>query len=347
MRVRSGRLDSSAVIPGPGVETRSSAGKGFTLIELLVVVAIIALLVAILLPTLQRVREKARGSYCMNDQRQLAIAALAFASEHTDHLQMTTPLMQPGGSPWRRLDPGQTKYEYYRRGSESIPWVWPVAYLKYVDYDSFSTARGMGAWRANTDFGILWRAGQTDYAGQAKDLLELAEKPRMELLLCPGDEFQVCQIFWPEPLWAFNSYAINEDICGDDIDFGTMVWKDGQPGRPHVQWTKAGRRMQGRIDRVYQPDDVILFGDGGPGGEAGVWNGDAIALMHTDLCAGPFLEDYERTWSRLPRWRHLKEGIYGSYVDGHAAFIQAVSPTSEGTDAQKYIPPTRVSPYRP
>jgi prepilin-type processing-associated H-X9-DG protein len=92
---------------------------------------------------------------------------------------------------------------------------------------------------------------------------------------------------------------------------------------------------------------VILFADGGPGGDAGVWNGDAIALMHTDLCPGPYLEDYERIWSRLPRWRHQKVGIYGAFVDGHAEFIQAINPTSEGTDALRYTPETRVSPYCP
>jgi hypothetical protein len=173
------------------------------------------------------------------------------------------------------------------------------------------------------------------------------DKPRIDLLLCPGDEFQVCQIFWPEPLWAFDSYAINEDIGGSDLGYGTRVWKDGYPGRPHAQWRKAGHRMEGRMEHVHDPPTVILFADGGPGSEAGVWNGDAIALMHTDLCPGPFLEHYERVWSRLPRWRHHEEGIYGAYVDGHAEFIQAVSPTSEGTDAQKYTPPTRVSPYRP
>jgi prepilin-type N-terminal cleavage/methylation domain-containing protein len=322
---------------------------GFTLIELLVVVAIIALLVAILLPTLQGVREKARGSYCMNSQHQLAIAGLTFADEHEGCLQMTTPLTRPSGSPWERLDPHQTKYEYYPRGSELIPWVWPIAYLRYVGYDSFEGRSGLSGWRANTDIGIAHRDGLCDTAGQAKDLLERAEKPRMELLLCPGDEFQVAQIFWPDFIWAYLSYAVNEDLCGESEppDRGTMVWKEGYPGRPEPTYTLAGRRMQGRIDRVYQPDDVILFADGGPGGDAGIWNGDAIALMHTDLCDGPFLENYEQVWSRLPRWRHQKQGIYGAYVDGHAEFLQAVNPTSEGTDAQRYMPPTRVSPYRP
>jgi prepilin-type N-terminal cleavage/methylation domain-containing protein/prepilin-type processing-associated H-X9-DG protein len=55
---------------------------GFTLIELLVVIAIVALLMAILMPALQRVRKQARGVACQSNLHQWASSAMMYATEH-------------------------------------------------------------------------------------------------------------------------------------------------------------------------------------------------------------------------------------------------------------------------
>jgi prepilin-type N-terminal cleavage/methylation domain-containing protein/prepilin-type processing-associated H-X9-DG protein len=60
--------------------------QGFTLIELLVVIAIIAILAAILFPVFAKAREKARQTTCLNNQKQLATAALMYAQDHEELL---------------------------------------------------------------------------------------------------------------------------------------------------------------------------------------------------------------------------------------------------------------------
>ena len=76
--------------------------SGFTLMELLVVITIIMLLAAILLPSLQRAREKARGAVCMSNLRQIGLAIIMYAQD------------------WDGNAPPGTSQDGYKGGSDVI-----------------------------------------------------------------------------------------------------------------------------------------------------------------------------------------------------------------------------------
>ena len=91
--------------------------RGFTLIELLVVIAIIAILAAILFPVFQKVRENARKTACLSNEKQIGLAMIQYSQDYDEQLVSAWNGQGnngPGNAGYQASDstPGNTRYKW-------------------------------------------------------------------------------------------------------------------------------------------------------------------------------------------------------------------------------------------
>jgi prepilin-type N-terminal cleavage/methylation domain-containing protein/prepilin-type processing-associated H-X9-DG protein len=205
--------------------------RAFTLVELLVVIGIIALLIAILLPTLSGARHASLVIKCLAVERAMAQAAVAHAQEHRGILPLA------GGQFSDELDyvtinglndPGGRKYVYF--GNRPAPL--PAVLAPYLGV-------------------TLAQAGTTDEL-----LAELNSDRVLQRVCCPAQDPAAIT---PTPtIWQGNwsngpavrmGYLFNGYILG--AQWAPSI--NGDPQFPH-----------GRLSMIRRPDQVMLFADGVP-----------------------------------------------------------------------------------
>ncbi len=183
--------------------------KGFTLVELLVVVAIIALLISMLLPSLNEARDTARMVACMSNFRQLGVANQMYADANQDLFVPVKTAHGTNGSGYYAWVHNIT----YRQMLGTGPKVDPRLPMRCpVIKDVTETARN-----SNNSFGWNWAKvvkpdGNFDlHVGVVRSKVT---RPAETIWLIDGTDWHI--------LKHFANYVVKWDVYGD-----TELWSVG------------------------------------------------------------------------------------------------------------------------
>jgi prepilin-type N-terminal cleavage/methylation domain-containing protein/prepilin-type processing-associated H-X9-DG protein len=189
--------------------------KGFTLTELLVVIGILAALMALILPAVQKVREAANRMTCANNLRQLGIAAHHF---HSDR----------GRLPPGYIGPDPERSDDWPANAYSGQWIGHLPMLlPYLDQDSLFREIDV-----NFDLHVVtplpwfWKPGPVSHdknyrAGQSRIRVFLCPSaPNYEVKPFPGPRMGGTFIGWH----VFNSR--NFMVEGHPVRVYSVCWKD-------------------------------------------------------------------------------------------------------------------------
>jgi len=172
--------------------------KAFTLVELLVVIAIIGILIGMLLPAVQQVREAARRSACMNNIKQSALASLNYESAYKHFPPgMNSQSLKGNGQPYGNSRTPKPIIPHPTSNNQSLQIAWSVFILPFAEqnnlYNQFESL--------TNDWQDDWREATTSNG-------ELLVSSVLPMYMCPSDN---------SPEGNFNQYYTHEDVVATGL----------------------------------------------------------------------------------------------------------------------------------
>ena len=228
---------------GHGAKT-SKKQPGFTLVELLVVIAVLALLLSILLPTLRLASSIARQTACMSNLRQLGILSFAYAEEYDQIIlpsarnsesQLRYPGNQDptlGGPPWYELLRSAQGLDYNRDNASILHCPADRRDKGYCSYSANRHLMGFTSPR-NMDEQMFPVRKKTTIKGSLDHLILLGERGCIE----EGDIGKV------DGQWSMSGIGVTDFLGADgEIASGEYGFYAGRHSRP-VLSEDGGRQL--------------------------------------------------------------------------------------------------------
>ena len=304
-------MNKSTLYRGKNSVSKRRLKFGFTLVELLVVIAIIGVLVALLLPAVQRAREAANRIACTNNLKQLGLAILLYDDRNGSLPSGSTGPHDPGGFPDAFREPNSSccPFGHFGWSALVLPYMEAQAVYDMIDFSVPAYCESV------PESSRGWGAPDRGPAGDPRNREAANSQPSS--FVCPSAQRV-------QPVNQHKDYAIN-----GGSGLACCVERNG----PHdgVAWMRSGVPLAEVIDGTSNTYLLLECAHWAPRGWVDMdtgsnpfffitHNSNGYVIAHS--AEGPAPPNVAlRNYNTRGTYSSHAEGINVCYVDGHVAFV--------------------------